>query len=324
MSQDDAVVRAELPPAKPGFRQRVWDFPLTRILAFLALFAFLCVLLGLPLSWALRAAHIHLGPSEAGALTAETVAALASLGAFLVMVRRADGRSAASAGLQKHGLVRETALGLVLGGGLFCSVAAVLALLGVYHISGVSTHFRPLIPLLLFLMVAVSEEIIFRGYIFQTLEARWGTGIALAVSALFFGLVHLGNPIRGLTPGQRLIGPLYIVFEASILMTAGYLLTRRMWLPIGIHWGWNFFESAVCGTADSGFGAAPSQTLLHAHLSGPFYLSGGPFGPEASVACLVLSTLAGLLLLRQAIQKGQWRPRPRHSQFYPTTLEVLP
>ena len=309
---------------KPRPGQRFWDFPITRILAFLALFAMLVLVIGRPLQFALKTAHIQfkLGgeigqSSEVGALLGEAVTATAAVSAFLLMVRWADRRSAASAGLGRRGLAKETGLGLLIGGGVFSGAIGVLAALGAYHVSGINAHFQPLVPLLLFLVVAVGEEMIFRGYIFQTLETRWGSGIALAVSALFFGMAHLGNPIAGLTSAQRLIGPGFIVFEASILMTAGYLLTRRLWLPIGLHWGWNFFESAVYGTTESGFDGSPFDTLLRSHVAGPFLITGGPFGPEASLVCLVVGSLAGLFLLRLAVLKGQWRPYPRFHQ-HPT------
>lgn len=325
MSDKAMPTHETLVRTRPGLWQRIWDFPVTRILAYLLLFVVLSVVIGLPLQLALKAAHVHLGQgNEIGNMLGGLVTAAAAVGAFLVMARGADRRSAASAGLERRGLARETGLGLLIGGGVFSAVMGVLAALGAYHVGRINAHFQPLIPLLLFLAVAVSEEVIFRGYIFQTLETRWGSGIALAASALLFGLAHLGNPISGLTAGQRLVGPAFIVFEASILMTAGYLLTRRLWLPIGIHWGWNFFESAVYGTTDSGLAANPLYSLLRSHVSGPFFLTGGPFGPEAGVVCLVVSTGAGLLLLRQAVQKGQWRPRRRPLHFDRNTLEVIP
>ena len=204
---------------------------------------------------------------------------------------------------------------MLIGGVLFSLVIAITAVLGGYHILGVNWHFAWLIPVVLYFCTAVFEETVFRGYIFQTLEARWGSGIALAGSGAAFGLVHLVNPIHGVTLAEKLAGPLFIVFEASILMTAGYLLTRRLWLPIGIHWGWNFVENNVFGATDSGDPANPVYTLARAHFSGPFALTGGPFGPEAGVVCVVVGTLAGLWLLRLAIQRGQWQPRPTHSNL---------
>ncbi len=325
MSNGTMPTREAPVAAKPGLGRRVWDFPLMRILAFLLLLAALCLVIAAPLAPVFLVAHIPFDPSsEVAALIGEAIAATAALGAFLIMVRYADRRSAEAAGLGRQGLARETGLGLLLGGGLFSLVIAAMALFGAFHIRGVNTHFQPLVPLLLFLAVAATEETIFRGYVFQTLEIHWGSGVALAGSGAAFGLVHLLNPVAGVTPAERLAGPVFLVFEASILMTAGYLLARRLWLPIGIHWGWNFFESAVYGTTDSGLTASPIYSLLRSHVSGPFLLTGGPFGPEASLICLVVSTGAGLLLLRRAVQRGQWRPRRRSPHFHQNHLEVIP
>jgi membrane protease YdiL (CAAX protease family) len=179
---------------------------------------------------------------------------------------------------------------------------------GVYHVAGVNPQFRPLVPLLLFLFLAVFQEVAVRGYIFQTLERRWGTGVALAGSVVFFGLAHLWSPVQGLTTAQRLVGPAFISVETGLLLTAAYLLTRRLWLPIGIHWGWNFFETSIYGAANTGSWGDEPNTLFSDRFTGPFLLTGGPFGPEASVICLLVGGYAGLLLLRLAIRKGQWRP----------------
>ena len=122
-----------------------------------------------------------------------------------------------------------------------------------------------------------------------------------------FGLLHLGAPVEGLTTAQWLWGPLLITFETGLLFAGGYLLTRRLWLPIGLHWGWNFFESSVFGLPNTGsWGDAPN-TLFLDHTSGPFLLTGGAFGPEASLPCLVVGTSAGGLLLWLAWRRGQWQ-----------------
>ena len=98
--------------------------------------------------------------------------------------------------------------------------------------------------------------------------------------------------------------------ETGLLFTAAYLLTRRLWLPIGLHWGWNFFETSIYGTANSGAWEDDPNTLFAGHTHGPFLLTGGAFGPEASVIGLCVGSYAGLLLLRLAIRRGRWRPAP--------------
>lgn len=293
----------------PTKGRQVWASPITRILAFMGLALVFLLGIGLLVRAVLATAGGHSGLSgEVTNTLGYACAAAATTLAYVVMVRWADRRSLASAGLTARGLFSETGIGLLIGGGVFSAVMGMMRAVGVYHVGGVNPHFRPLVPLLLFLFLAVFQEIAVRGYIFQTLERRWGTGIALAGSTVFFGLAHLGSPVHGLTTAQWLVGPAFISIETGLLLTAAYLLTRRLWLPIGIHWGWNFFESSIYGTANTGAWGNEPNTLFSDRFTGPFLLTGGPFGPEASVICLVIGTYAGILLLRLAIRKGQWRP----------------
>ena len=298
------------PTPKPSAWQRFWRFPITRIFTYLLVLIVLALVLSFPVRELLKLFHLHTKSHvETAELVNEFFLALCAVGAFVFMVRVVERRTLASAGFAGRGLGGETGLGLLIGGGLFSLAVGLTAAAGGYRVLGMNPHFAWLMPAVLFLCVAVFEETVFRGYVFQTLEGRWGSGIAVAGSSVAFGLIHLTNPVSGVTPAERLAGPLFIVFEAGILGAAGFLLTRRLWLPIGIHWGWNFFESALFGATDSAHPADPIFALAHARFSGPFALTGGPFGPEAGVACLVVGTAAGLLLLRLAVRRGQWRPR---------------
>ena len=287
---------------------RLWQSPIIHIAAFMGLTLLLLLAVGLLARAILLLAARHAAlPGEATTALGYACAAAAALLAYVVMVRRVDRRSLESAGLTARGLFSETGIGLLLGGGVFSAVMGLMRAVGLYHIAAVNPHFKPLVPLLLFLFMAVFQEVAVRGYIFQTLERRWGTGIALAGSAAFFGLAHLGSPVEGLTTVQWIVGPAFIGVETGLLFTAAYLLTRRLWLPVGLHWGWNFFESSVYGAANTGTGGDNPNTLFADHFSGPFLLTGGPFGPEASLICLAVGGYAGLLLLRLAVRKGQWR-----------------
>ncbi len=287
---------------------RLRQSPITHILAFMGLALLLLLGVGLLARAALLLVARQASLSDEATTTlGYACAATATLLAYVVMVRRVDRRSLESAGLTARGLFSETGIGLLLGGGVFSAVMGLMRAVGLYHIAAVNPHFRPLVPLLLFLFMAIFQEVAVRGYIFQTLERRWGTGIALAGSAAFFGLAHLGSPVEGLTTAQWIVGPAFIGVETGLLFTAAYLLTRRLWLPIGIHWGWNFFESSVYGAANTGSWADNPNTLFVDRFTGPFLLTGGPFGPEASLICLAVGGYAGLLLLRLAVRKGQWR-----------------
>ncbi len=139
------------------------------------------------------------------------------------------------------------------------------------------------------------EEIVFRGIILRISEERLGTWLALALSSVWFGLLHMDNPNAGLW------GALAIAVFAGPLLGACYLVTRRLWLAIGVHALWNLAEGGIFGTTVSGY-EVPG--ILVSRVSGPEWLTGGAFGPEASWVTLSVTIAASVVLLLVA-----WRRR---------------
>ena len=292
--------------SEPTAWQRFWAFPVTRIVLYVLAFALIDVLLSLPLLGVLKLLHHHKGHNAAVLQpVSEGLTAASATLAFWVMVRFVDKRPWATAGFGRRGLP-ELGGGFLLGAGLLAVGIGIYAALGEYRISAVTPGALVLVPLALYLCVGVFEETFFRGYLFQTLEGRWGSGVALGASSLIFGLLHLINPTPGLTPLQHLRGPLFLCLEAGLPLGAAYLLTRRWWLPIGIHWAWDYFEGPIFGCPDSG--THDPHTLLHAVFTGSVLLTGGAFGPEAGIVFLLTCTTLGVFLLRAAVKKGNWKP----------------
>ena len=140
--------------------------------------------------------------------------------------------------------------------------------------------------LLLYATGAVFEELIFRGALFRITEEACGTGPALIISALCFGVSHLANT------GVTLFSVLSIAVGSTVFCLA-YSLTKSLWCSIGIHLGWNLAQGALFGAAVSGHA---SQGIFRFMLAGPDWLTGGAFGPEASVFSIILfGALAGVL-----------------------------
>ena len=151
------------------------------------------------------------------------------------------------------------------------------------------------------------EEVIFRGVIFRITEEALGTWLALGITVALFGLVHLGNP------NASLYGAAAIGIEAGVLLGAAYVLTRRLWLVIGIHFGWNFIQGGVFGPNVSGIRV---ESLLRSELSGPELLSGGSLGVEGSIIAIIVCLLASLAILHRARRQDRfiqpfWRRQPR-------------
>jgi membrane protease YdiL (CAAX protease family) len=186
--------------------------------------------------------------------------------------------------------VRELGWGLLVGAGLFSTTIGLIAALGGYSIDGVEPVSVLAAPAAMGIVSGITEEIVTRGVLFRILEEWLGTWAALVISSAFFGIAHIGNP------HATVWSALAIAAEAGTMLAAAYMVTRRLWLAIGIHAAWNFTQGGIFGVAVSG---AAMKGLFRSTMHGPSWLSGGEFGAEASaLAVLVCGTAATLLLLR--------------------------
>ena len=205
--------------------------------------------------------------------------------------------------IPREKLVGDTAKGLAYGAGFMTVVVLVMMAFGLCRITGTGTD-RPLAIIsafFLFLYVGVGEEILFRGVLFRWIDEKWGFVAALIVSALLFGAMHYGQP------GATWWSSLAIAIEAGLLLGAAYKYSGTLWLPIGIHWAWNFVQGNVFGFQVSGGDAGKS--LLQAKVNGPGYLTGGAFGAEASIITVILGLgLSVWFLWRIHVKNAQKTP----------------
>lgn len=224
--------------------------------------------------------------------------ALCAVAAYWLFCRYAERAPMRDLAPDRSGL--ELLAGLAGGALLFAAVIGAAAVLGVYRIDGegnsatvwVSLAFLALVP-------GFTEEILFRGILFRFIEQAGGSGVALAVTSLFFGLAHIFNP------NATIFSSLAIALEAGLMLGAVYMLTRRLWAVIGGHAAWNFTQGWVFGVPVSG---GEADGLIRSSRPGPELLTGGDFGLEASVIALVIATAAGIAALLIAIRWGRWVP----------------
>jgi len=229
----------------------------------------------------------------------------AAAAVYVAVVRWLERRDAPELAL--HRLPVQLGGGLVLGLGLFTLTLTLIAAAGGYRITGWGSAGGALASVGVMAAVAVTEELLFRAVLFRVVEELTGTWGALAISSLVFGAAHLTNP------NATLWGALAITVEAGFLLGAAYTVTRSLWLPIGVHWGWNLAEGGIFGAAVSGSGRGPAG-LLTSHTSGPALLTGGTFGPEASVVAVLVCGAATVALLLAAARRGRLHARPRRSR----------
>jgi membrane protease YdiL (CAAX protease family) len=223
----------------------------------------------------------------------QLLAAALCVAGYLQYVRKVEGRAAFELGRQ--GLWRELGAGMALGGLLLVAILGVLAATGSYQIVGTGNASRLAKAAAEMLLVALAEEIVFRGVLFRIPEQALGTRAALILSGVLFALAHLPNEhITVLAVANTAV--------AGLLFTAAYLARRRLWLPVGFHFAWNFLSDAVFSLPTSGH---PANGLLLGRLSGPEWLSGGAYGVEASAVTLAALAAATVVLMLLARRRAQ-------------------
>ena len=214
---------------------------------------------------------------------------------YWLLVRFVGGRPVIELG-GRGAALRELLVGLAMGALLMCAVIAVLTLLGSYHVVDVGWNTGVLAGLQAGILAGFTEEILVRGVMLRLIEGWLGTWWALAITAVFFGVAHLGNP------QATVFGAVAIILEAGILLGACYLLTRRLWLAIGVHAAWNFVQGGIFGSDISGTGSG--RGLIEARFTGPDLLTGGAMGVEGSIVAVLLCTTAGLAMLVAVHRRG--------------------
>jgi hypothetical protein len=254
------------------------------------------VLVAIGLSIAL--APLTLSISGMAALFLSQIAELIAFVSSIFLARRfLDKRTITSLGLRFDRLVwQDLTAGIGITFVLMGLIFAVMAGVGWLTFQGFAWEFDPasivitntLIFFVVFIFVGWNEELLSRGYHLQTLASGTNLTWGVLISASIFGLLHFGNP------GATWVSTIGIVF-AGFFLALGYLRTGRLWLSIGLHIGWNFFEGVVFGFPVSGLDTYP---LIRIQVHGPELWTGGVFGPEAGLIVLpALLIGAGLIYL---------------------------
>jgi membrane protease YdiL (CAAX protease family) len=270
-----------------------WRLALQALLQFLLTLGLAFAVLVLPQGLRNQA----LDPRTGVGLGLGEVAELLTITASVWIARRfLDHRSFASLGLR---LSRRALLDLGAGIAIAMLVMAVIfateGALGWLTLTGFAWNSQPasvvasnsLVFLVVFVLVGWSEELMSRGYHLQTLASGLNLAWGLVLSSAVFGALHLANPHATLASALG-------IFLAGLFLGYAYIRTRQLWLSVGLHIGWNFFEGVVFGFPVSGLDV---YRLVTIRVSGPTLWTGGAVGPEAGLI-VVPALLAGAVLVR--------------------------
>jgi len=189
---------------------------------------------------------------------------------------------------------RDFLVGLAIAGGMLVAVTLVNGAFGgismVWTASDLSTRELIVTPLVL-LVAAAQEELVFRGYPLQVLMNGIGPWAAILTMSVAFGCLHLLNP------NATIVGAVNTML-AGLMLSVAYLKTRSLWLPYGLHLGWNIGLGFILGYPLSGLTIDSFWTTV---AGGPKWLAGGPYGPEGGIAGTIVFVSAAIVIYKTRI-----------------------
>jgi len=228
----------------------------------------------------------------------DATGALAILLAAWFMARFVDRRAFSTLGFAPTSLVRDALLGSAIG---FIWLALSLALMwllgwvtpqpaGNFSLSALA------IPALAMLLNTVIQEVLARSYTFQVIRSQAGPGWAIFVSSVVFMLYHAGG-LRGAWL------PAFNVFCSGVLFAVAFYRSGNLWLPIAIHFAWNFLLGPVLGLAVSGQDLGNYWRLFT--VQGPAIFTGGAFGIEGSLVVTLITVVCMIAIWLWAPARSQ-------------------
>jgi membrane protease YdiL (CAAX protease family) len=243
----------------------------------------------------------------------------AALGAGYLCTKFLEGLPWRSLGLTFHtGWFRDLSIGFAVGFGSLV-IAVAIASRGLHFsftTAGPATVRSLIGSLVLLFAAALAEEAMFRGYGLQTLSRAKLAWLGVLLTSVPFGLAHLSNP--NVVP--------FVTFAntalAGIWLAAAYLRTRSLWLPLGVHWSWNWALGWFFGLPISGINLV-SNPLLQGQESGPKWLTGGTYGIEGGVACTISLIIVTIFLWRTSLVSATPDLLRMTSEENPVTAEPV-
>lgn len=275
-----------------------------RLLLQSALFIFFLIVFQYPTLLILNRAHRIASPN---ALIASTVISCLAITASVFVSRRwLDKRPLLSLGLKLNSqLLVDLGSGIVISGLMIGLIFVIEFLAGWLQIRSFAWEHQSwgrigsslLTMLLIFILIGWQEELLARGYWLQNLSEGLNQNWGLLLSSAMFSLAHSANPH---VSWEAMLG----LFASGIFLAVSWRYSRQLWLPVGLHIGWNFFEGAVFGFPVSGI---VFFQLLRPKVNGPDFVTGGAFGPEAGLILVPAFLLGGglvYLFTRRRSDKG--------------------
>ncbi len=280
-------------------RQLPWWQKLLSLVLQLVVFVLLCLMIGLLLELAgeqLLPSH-WLEEELPSLIWGWSIVLCSALTAAYILAYAQSKQGWSALGFTSTGLSLGLQTGLLVGGGIIILCFLILYLGGWANITKVNFVPAAFAGWCLFFMIQpLAEEVIMRSFLQNQVHRYFGAWPGLIVSALVFGLLHVGNNAFTWIAGLEIV-------LGGLLMGQLYLYSQNIWAPFAMHAIWNFLQSTVLGFAVSGM---DTYRVLHLEIAGPEWLTGGDFGIEGSLLSVVLILAAIIYFWPSAQNEAPW------------------
>jgi len=245
-------------------------------------------------------AGIDLTEPNLNNLTSEqhlTLGLFGFLGTFLLLwifMKFVDRENFIKLGFQTKNRLKEFNYGIIISALIMAIGYLLLLFLNEINFKRIVVNPKEIIlSILVFIIVAVVEEVLFRGYLLRNLMLSFNKYIALIVSSIIFTLVHAANPNFDLFS-------FFDLFLGGILLGTSYIFTKNLWFPIALHFSWNLFQTLL------GFNVSGQDfySLIEFDISQNNLLNGGNFGFEGSIFSIIAQIIAIVLIWTYYNQKN--------------------
>lgn len=211
-------------------------------------------------------------------------------------VKVIEKRSLSSIGFNKNNWLKKYSLGFLIGLVMMSIIVLILLLFGYITVEknpiqpvGVSAISSVLVILFGWIIQGATEEIVTRGWLLNVLSSKYNIGVGLLISSTLFGLMHLTNP------NVNYIAVINIIF-VGLFYGLYVIKTNDLWSVCGMHSAWNFAQGNIFGFEVSGLDISVG-TLIDLNLVENDFITGGVFGPEASIVATFVLLLSIIILL---------------------------
>jgi hypothetical protein len=219
-----------------------------------------------------------------------------ALQAYIVLYRNAENRPINE--LQRKDFPKMALAGFAIGLLLQALIVTVIYLAGHYSIEKINPVNYLLPAFSMSLIAGFVGELVIRGIVFRIVEEILGTIPTLILMVMIFVILHAG------APGASLLSVSVTCIQAGLLLSAVYVASRSLWLPIFLHFAYDFAEPGIFGGINPGIHA--DKTLFTSMITGNSLISGGVAGPQNSIQGLIFCLLASFIFLRYARKNNQF------------------